>query len=517
LDSLASFQDDDELRQELILYLGPLLHFARTVLDGKQSYWERYPIYLKATGGLRTLPTPDRIRLINAVRDLFQNKTFNPFEFSDVERARVISGEEEAMYGWAAVNFAIGTLVKDSEGKGEVLNPHRTWGMLEMGGASTQIAWFQNNGDIMANLMKLQIGGARHWNIYAHSFLYFGKGSIPENLFLWIKCYKLNLLSSISLKGVNGAWSRLNARLYQRGKNSSTFNPCLPSKSSFEFESWIHYDDRERPLPRSNPQSVMYNVTMSSPKADFERCSSLTRALLRKEANKDWVDFSHDGDCSFAGVYQPPLPEKNSKDDEFIITSNYYDVWQFLQLPRRARIKDIQDGARRICAMDLVALEEYNSLIVDSPVKEPEELIQYCFRATLTFEMLHTGYGFPEDYEVESADVVNGQKLGWALGSTLYEINTLPWEFGGDYDGIPMPHQKKPEKKHRHSNKKRKHHLFAESFGMANPSDDHDGTVREGKLPEGHQLLAAIIGMAFLLVAWRRTRFGRGRQAYQSV
>jgi hypothetical protein len=175
LDELASFQDSDQLRQELINYLGPLIDFAKTVLDGKQNDWYRYPIYLKATGGLRTLPTPDRITLINAVRDLFQNNTFNPFEFADVERARVISGEEEAMYGWAAVNFAIGTLVKDSEGKGEVLNPHRTWGMLEMGGASTQIAWFQNNGDIMANLMKLQIGGARHWNIYAHSFLYFGK------------------------------------------------------------------------------------------------------------------------------------------------------------------------------------------------------------------------------------------------------------------------------------------------------------------------------------------------------
>jgi GDA1/CD39 (nucleoside phosphatase) family len=175
LDALASYQDDVQLNQELTNYLGPLLEFARTVLNGLETDWYRYPIYLKATGGLRTLPTPDRIRLINAVRNLFQNHTFNPFEFTDVERARVISGEEEAMYGWAAVNFAIGTLVKDSEGKGDVLNPHRTWGMLEMGGASTQIAWFQNNGDIMANLMKLQIGGARHWNIYAHSFLYFGK------------------------------------------------------------------------------------------------------------------------------------------------------------------------------------------------------------------------------------------------------------------------------------------------------------------------------------------------------
>jgi hypothetical protein len=179
---------------------------------------------------------------------------------------------------------------------------------------------------------------------------------------------------------------------------------------------------------------------MSNDKADFDKCTLLTRSLLRKEGNKDWVDFSHDGDCSFAGVYQPPLPKTNSLDDEFIITSNYYDVWTFLQLPQRAQVVHIQEGARRICNMDVDALEEYNSLL-DDPVKD-DELYQFCFRATLTFEMLNNGYGFPLDYEIEAADVVNGQKLGWALGSTLYEINTLPWDFGGQYKTV------KSNKKH---------------------------------------------------------------------
>lgn len=394
LDALAAFSDDDSLRKALIEYLGPLFDFAKTVLDGKKHSWHRYPIYLKATGGLRTLPTPDRVRLINAVRDLFQNKTFNPFNFDDPERARVISGEEEAMYGWAAVNFAIGTLVKDTEGKGIVLNPHRTWGMLEMGGASTQIAWYENQGDVMANLMKLQIGGARHWNIYAHSFLYFG---------------------------VNGAWWRLNARLYMRGKNSTTINPCLPSGVSFDFESWIHYDKEERPLPRSDPRSTYYNVTMSNNKPDFEQCSLITRALLRKEANKDWVEFSHDGDCSFAGVYQPPLPTKNSAENEFILTSNYHDVWDFLQLPPRAKVIDIQDGARRICTMDLQTLTEYNAQL-DMPVKD-DDLYQFCFRATLTFEMLHAGYGFPLHYEIlfHEAPLLSGFSIddSWNLSCRL--------------------------------------------------------------------------------------------------
>jgi hypothetical protein len=45
--------------------------------------------------------------------------------------------------------------------------------MIEMGGASTQIDFFEPNGDVMANLFKLQIGAARHWNVYVHSLLVF--------------------------------------------------------------------------------------------------------------------------------------------------------------------------------------------------------------------------------------------------------------------------------------------------------------------------------------------------------
>jgi len=30
---------------------------------------------------------------------------------------------------------------------------------------------------------------------------------------------------------------------------------------------------------------------------------------------------------------------------------------------------------------------------------------------------------------ITATDVVMGQKVGWALGSMLYEINTLPWTY----------------------------------------------------------------------------------------
>ena len=129
LDVFAFVVDDEEMQNQVKFYLSPLLQFARDVLSEKQESWQKYPIYLKATGGLRALPSPYRLRLMKAVRTLFQDTAFNPF-FFEVEHARVISGEEEAIYGWAAVNFVKGTLLKNSEGTGSVLNPGHTYGVL---------------------------------------------------------------------------------------------------------------------------------------------------------------------------------------------------------------------------------------------------------------------------------------------------------------------------------------------------------------------------------------------------
>jgi Golgi nucleoside diphosphatase len=132
LDYLAQYQDDDALEENLIEYLSPFVEFAKGVLQSKKAQWKDFPIYLKATGGLRTLPQAQRVRLIKAVRKFFNNEKYNPFSFED-EQARVISGEEEAIYGWAAVNFIKGTLIEQSKGTGTVLNPGKGNGWEDIG------------------------------------------------------------------------------------------------------------------------------------------------------------------------------------------------------------------------------------------------------------------------------------------------------------------------------------------------------------------------------------------------
>lgn len=77
----------------------------------------------------------------------------------------------------------MGNLVENSLGSGAVTNPpNKTYGALDLGGASTQISFYEPNEDVIANLFKLQLGGAKHWNVYAHSFLYFGVNLARERL-----------------------------------------------------------------------------------------------------------------------------------------------------------------------------------------------------------------------------------------------------------------------------------------------------------------------------------------------
>jgi len=56
---------------------------------------------------MRQLATNQREAVISEIRKALSNKTFCPFYFEH-DYARVISGEEEGIYGWTAINFLLG-------------------------------------------------------------------------------------------------------------------------------------------------------------------------------------------------------------------------------------------------------------------------------------------------------------------------------------------------------------------------------------------------------------------------
>ncbi|EED90638.1 apyrase, partial [Thalassiosira pseudonana CCMP1335] len=318
-----------------------LSEFAELEDEEELEEFSSFPIFLKATAGLRTLSTPKRQRLISTVRKLFANDTYCPF-WDEEERVRVISGEEEAVYGYAAVNFLLGNLMENSEGAGEAHGAVQTQGALDMGGASTQISFYQPQGDVMSGLFKLQVGQGKHWNIYAHSHLMFGMNMAEER------------------------------------------RKALNNKAA----------------------------------GDWDQCKTLARDILNEGANA-WCQFSHQGSCSFAGVYQPDLPTQEASFGEFYAFSNYFRVWQFLQLKPRSSLVELEARGREVCSKSWEELVKYNNANPDR-APDDEELESYCFRAAYVHSILSHGYGFQPDDHITATDVINGQKVTWALGSILY-------------------------------------------------------------------------------------------------
>ncbi|KAG7356578.1 GDA1/CD39 nucleoside phosphatase family protein [Nitzschia inconspicua] len=405
--SFASIKDDDELQKAVADYLAPLLEFAKMVLREKKDNFSSFPIFFRATAGMRTLDKNDRFRVLDAVRSLFNNPAYSPFYFED-EFARCLSGEEEAVFGFAGTNFIMGNLLQDSQGAGTVVNPRLTYGALDMGGASTQISFYEPHEDIMAGLFKLQIGQGKHWNIYAHSFLYFGMNEARGR-------FQAKLLA-----GYNDT-----ARLL-----TGVDNPCLPGGSRQEVRLNIHYDKdgKETWIPQSGVsvngfyQGLLKNDNTTG---DFGRCLQYTRALLHLEDN-NWCDFAHRNECSYNGVSMPDLPRQSEHFGEFLAISNYFHVWQFLGLPKKATLEQLYNSTEYICSMSKDELFEFNN---EHAKVDDNDVEDYCFRSSYVFNVLRNGYGFEMDEHITATDVINGQKVGWALGAMLYEINTFPWSY----------------------------------------------------------------------------------------
>lgn len=405
ISTFFSVGNDEEVQQSIAEYLKPLIDFATTILHEKQGMFDQFPIYLRATAGMRVLETKDRARIMSAVRKLFHNDTFCPFYFED-EQARTISGEEEAIYDWLGVNFLAsnGKILQDSAGSGTVVSPRETYGALDLGGASTQIGFYEPNEDIMANLFKLQIGQGKHWNVYTHSFLGFG---------------------------INEATSRFEARLAD-GRSpeerlvQGVHNPCLPGGSKKDIRTNIHINENgmETWTSAENYANGFYQATLINKEeaGNFEQCKSLVHELLHMEQNA-WCDYDHKGDCSFAGVYQPKLPRQSDHFGDFIAFSNYVDIWKFLDLPERASIQQLENATQYACSLSLNETLAYNDERTNK-----DEVEQYCFRSVYALNLLQ-GYGFRDEDHITAKSTINGHKVGWPIGAMLYEINTLPWVY----------------------------------------------------------------------------------------
>jgi len=217
-------QDEEAMRE----YLSPLLEAAGVYLRSIDV--ARTPIYLLATGGMRSIPVEDRRPILNmAYRVINTSKTFNVGDPRIT--VRTITGEREGLYAWVALNYA-----KRSTDYA---------GLTEMGGASTQFAFAL--GAARADTIPVCFPGKARKGVKVHnvsSSTWDGYGADTMRASL------LQLLSKRTQR--------------TKGYPMVLDNPCLPKGA------------KGKPLGKVKRASVGTG--------DFDGCLRLAKVLLAKDA-----------------------------------------------------------------------------------------------------------------------------------------------------------------------------------------------------------------------------------------
>ena len=295
------------------------------------------PLFLTATAGMRVLSRANRTSRMDALRTAFGA---SPFFFpvdgvpASESNARIISGEEEGVFGWITTNTllpaaALPLTALPSPASGALRNIQvGALGAMDMGGASTQITFPPANGGILAGLFSLDLGPSTHRPTYTHSFLYWG----------------------------------LNEALKQHERvvvASGTPDPCAPSRSSGDGGS------------------------------DSVACTTAVDALIATQRDAPCA-YADADECSMLGTYQPPTDGVS-----FVAFSGFVYTYAFLfnRTEGPLELDALAEHAAAICSLNETEMESYNAQL--SPAaRSPKAAYwdEFCFNANYFRALLGDGY-----------------------------------------------------------------------------------------------------------------------------
>ncbi|KAF8039688.1 hypothetical protein BT93_B2027 [Corymbia citriodora subsp. variegata] len=153
---LAGFVDDPEGAGRSI---SQLIKFAKRRVRKKDR--AKTKVVLAVSGGLEGLSPGVRGRIVESCRRVLRK---SGFMFRD-EWARVITGEDEGVFSWVAVNYILGTLGSESED---------TTGTVELGGRSLEVTFALKEATQMQTSRVVKLGGTTY-NLYTLSLQQFGQ------------------------------------------------------------------------------------------------------------------------------------------------------------------------------------------------------------------------------------------------------------------------------------------------------------------------------------------------------
>ncbi|KAK7751842.1 Golgi apyrase [Diatrype stigma] len=389
------------------------------------------PIFLMATAGMRLLPLNEQRAVTSEICSYFRQNT--RFSLPDCAmHIQVIPGATEGLYGWIAANYLLGGFNDPNghaHGKG-----HHTYGFLDMGGASAQIAFAPNTtvaeqhaNDLQLLRMRTLNGAPLEYKLFTTTWLRFGMHEARHR-------YVERLLDTY---------------LVEDGQHEVP-DPCLPRGLRTTV-------DGEVIVGKSAKMELVGT-------GEFDDCLRMTKPLLGKDS------VCHDDPCLLNGQHVPPI---DFDVNHFVGVSEFWHTTHGVFSKDKESAYDFntyQNEVLDFCNRSWEDIED------DINSEKREDAQEACFKASWLINVLHEGLGIPRvgldstpvpGYNTtktigeaaqdkgfldpfQAADKIGGFEVSWTLGKmVLYASGQIPPQsnanlpvgFGSNVKGIPEDFQ----------------------------------------------------------------------------
>ncbi|KAI6653518.1 Ectonucleoside triphosphate diphosphohydrolase 4 isoform X2 [Oopsacas minuta] len=353
----------------------PLLSYVLQHIPGEQI--PITPVYILATAGMRLIPTQQQNRILAEI-ELGIRRDFG-FKIKS-ENVRVISGIDEGVYSWLAINYILKRL--DSAHHNESKSTS-TVGSLDMGGGSLQIAYeipiHKTDGKF---IQHLNFGINLQYKLYVNTYLNFGANQVRDAHFAY--------LINTSMSSIH------NYSIYNQSTIQVT-DPCL------------HENQHEYRMYAGRTVKILGS-------GNYNLCRKQLITHLKQD-NPCPPSPIH---CKMNGMYQAPIDFTNMQfygfsefwytmDDVFNIGGVYYREKYDL-------------SAVEYCSLDWSTIMDWRGKNL-YPRADLNRQATQCFKSAWLSIVLHRGFGFPDDYNhLQSTDRIDGREIQWTMGALIYSL-----------------------------------------------------------------------------------------------
>ncbi|KAB1200925.1 putative apyrase 7 [Morella rubra] len=367
--------------------LEPLIAWAEQVVPHERH--GDTPIFVLGTAGLRKLAIENARRVLEDVEAVVKEHTF----LYRKSWIRVLSGKEEAYYGWVALNYKMGSFRNHSRSP--------TLGLIDLGGSSLQVVMEIEEARQGADMVISKIGSI----LMKHQILAY----------------------SLPAFGLNEAFDRSIVMLSQAqrfrettGKTLEVRHPCLGSDvaQNYTCSGCRRLNATNQEILSSQPLKAVFPSLYLVGDPNWERCKELAKAAAIKSRSLDWSQPAVGTNCKASSSSYSGSDTINSTAVAHPLHArlscfmDFFAVYSMLNLSPRANLTKLLEEGQQLCSRSWA-----NSSRIS---RTPNYGGQYCFwvpyMASLIEDALCLG-----DKEI----IFGPGDVSWTLGAALVEDEKL--------------------------------------------------------------------------------------------